>query len=195
MEAFRKAEEGSVVRILERFSSLLFLSIELTALTDLLRAALARQRFSLALVTASWLVEEEVRESRDFLNFRTVLSHLLTSGQTNGFFALVAESLIYLLVEAAANARQEYVEESRSKMEELDKGFAHHFLRLAREVPMRFWYSRTALSFQRILILSFWSLGATERLVSGGGSRAAGKMQADSITRQSMDNLFCQTSV
>ena len=178
----RKAEEGLVVRILERFSSLLFLSFELAALTDLLRAALARRRFSLATVTASWLGEEEVRESRAFLNFRTVLSHLLTSGQTNGFFALVAESLTYLLVEAAANERQEYVEESRTEMEELDKGFAQRFLRLAREVPIRFWYSRTPLSFQRILILSFWTLGATKRLVSGGGSRAAGIMQVDSIT-------------
>ena len=103
----RKAEEGLVVRILERFSSLLFLSLELAALTDLLRAALARQRFSLALVTASWLGGEEMRESRAFFNWRTVLSRLLTSGQMNGFFVLVAESLTYLLVEEAANERQE----------------------------------------------------------------------------------------
>ena len=178
----RKAEEGLVVRILERFSSLLFLSLELAALMDLLRAALARQRFSLALVTASWLGAEVVRESRAFLNLRTDLSSLLTSGQTYGFSALVLESLTHLLVEAAANERQEYVEESRSEMEELEEGFAQRSLRLAREVPMRFWYSRTPLSLQRILIRSFWTLGATRRLVSGGGSRAAGIMQVDRIT-------------
>ena len=67
-------------------------------------------------------------------------------------------------------------------MEELEEGFAQRSLRLAREVPRRFWYSSTPLSFQRILILLFWTLGASRRLVSGGGSGAAGIMQVDSIT-------------
>ena len=135
----RKAEEGFVLRIVERFSSRLFLSLELAPLTDFLRAALARRRLSLALAIASWLGGAEEIESKAILDLRTFLSCLFTSGQMNAFVDLVEESLTNLLVEEAANERQEYVEERRSEMEELDEGSAQRSLRLTREVPMRCW--------------------------------------------------------
>ena len=135
----RKAEEGLVLRILERFSSRLFLSLELAALTDFLRAALARRRLSLALAIASWLGGADEMESKAFFDLRTFLSCLLTSGQIRAFLDLVAESVTNLLVEEAAKERQEYVDERRSEMEELDEGSAQRSLRLTREVPRRCW--------------------------------------------------------
>ena len=99
-----------MLRIFERFSSRLFLSLKLAALTDFLIAALARRRLSLALAIASWLGGADEMESKAFLDLRTFLSCLLTSGQIKAFLDLVEESLTNLLVEEAANERQEYVE-------------------------------------------------------------------------------------
>ena len=85
----RKAEDGLRLRILERFSSLLFLSFECAALTDFLRLALARHRFTLPLATVSWLGGEEAMESKVFLDLMTFLVFLQTSGQTKSLLTLL----------------------------------------------------------------------------------------------------------
>ena len=56
-------------------------------------------------------------------------------GQTDGFLVLEEESSIDLLVERAAKARQEYVEERSRDIEDLEDGIAHRSLKLARELP------------------------------------------------------------
>ena len=59
-------------------------------------------------------------------------------------------------------------------MEKLEEGLAQCYLILAREIAINFWYSRTPSSFQSILILSFFTLGSTTRLASGGRFRSIG---------------------
>ena len=103
----RWAAEGSLQRMLKRFSSLLFLSSDSADLAACLREALAVRRLSLATWIGSGVGEVEMILSKDFLHLRTFLSFLRISGQTQGFLVLVADKSIDLLVERAAKERKE----------------------------------------------------------------------------------------
>jgi hypothetical protein len=69
----RWAAEGSLQRMLKRFSSLLFLSSDSADLAACLREALAVRRLSLATWIGSGVGEVEMILSKDFLHLRTFL--------------------------------------------------------------------------------------------------------------------------
>ena len=100
-----KAEDG-LVRILETFSSLLFLTFERSALTPCLRAALATQSFYLAASMAS-AVGLDFWLCRNLLAFSTALSRVPISLLTMGLGVLVLARSTNLLVERAAKDKEE----------------------------------------------------------------------------------------
>lgn len=102
----RKAVEG-FERISERFSSLLFLSIDLSALTACLRAALVFLRCSLADSIDSGVGLEILVWLRSLFAFWTALSRVRISGLTEGLEVLEEDRSMNLLVDRAANDKEE----------------------------------------------------------------------------------------